>query len=137
MVTTEEQRARGRVAMKALTDALTMSSRVAPDQAKRARDLEFEREELQRELWNARKAANRHGIPGMMPTDLVDSVKAWNQRVLVLADECLPEEEASSLRGVGILIGGPFTSADQLQDLLDDSRFALQKIATAHPGGAP
>lgn len=88
-----------------------------------------EAKELERQLWERHKAMKRSGtlaLPGLGGA-LLGNVRAWNEKVLALADEHLPLREAAD---VDALPGwtSTFANTQRIGDLLTENSRVLVRI---------
>lgn len=83
---------------------------------------------LEEELWERNKIMRRSGSP--LPTlghEYLAKVRAWNRKVLALADAHLSTKEASQVAAL-VGISALFPSATLVEGLLNDNRRVLGRV---------
>jgi hypothetical protein len=87
-----------------------------------------ESEDLEEELWERNKRMRRSGSPfPSLGHDYLQTVRAWNARVLAVADAHLSTKEASKVAAL-VGLSSLFPSAEAVEDLLNDNRAALERV---------
>lgn len=86
-----------------------------------------ERDDLERKLWERVKVIKRSGSLMVLGAEYLGEVRAWNKRVLRLADEYLPLKEAAlvdTIAGWTSVMTGP----DRVEALLQSNTTVLGRI---------